>query len=457
MLRVGQHPGWLAQKVMYKRIIRNAGWLFSTQVLGGLVGVVTLAMMARTVGPVGLGVIAIVQAYTRIVGRLIRLEPWQSVIRYRMEALEAGDTERFKRLLKASIIIDMAGALVAGSVAVGLASVAIPLLNLSEEHTRYVQVLSLGLFFTLQPTGIAILRVLDRFDLLARIDFSTVIVRFALTAVAFWFGSGIWAFIVILLVERILSGSLGFAFGLRELRRRGYTQILTPRLHGVLGKNPGFLRLLWNSNINVILRQSTQRFDIVILSAFADTALVGAYFLARRLSHATLRLVRPLSQAVYPELVRIWSSGTARAFRKPVVTTTLVLGGLSVVFYVPAAFYMGDLLALFFGEGFRDAALLVSVQLLAVAIYLSGIMANPSMQTIRKDRELVWITLIATVLFFALTVPLIVWLGPVGLSLNHVLFNLLWLGSCGVVIHDTVRARKTIETRASPIQTEVHA
>ncbi|WP_299147628.1 oligosaccharide flippase family protein [uncultured Tateyamaria sp.] len=440
---------------MYKRIIRNAGWLFSTQVLGGLVGVVTLAMMARTVGPAGLGVIAIVQAYTRIVDRLIRLEPWQTIIKYGMEALEAGDTERFKRLLKASIVIDMAGALVAGSVAVGLASIATPLLNLSEEHTRYVQLLSLGLFFTLQPTGIAILRVLDRFDLLAKIDFGTVMVRFALTALAFWFGLGIWAFIVILLVERTLNGSVGFAFGLRELRRRGYTQILTPPLYGVLGENPGFLRLLWNSNINVILRQSTQRFDIIILSAFADTSAVGAYFLARRLSEATLRLTRPLSQVVYPELVRIWSSGTAQAFRKLVLTATLVLGGLSTVFYVPAAFYMGDLLALFFGEGFRDAALLVSVQLLAVAIYLSGTMANPAMLTIGRDRELVRITLISTVMFFVLIVPLILWLGPVGLSLNHLLFNVLWLGGCGVVIRDTVRARKRTEKRTAAIQAEV--
>ena len=441
MQRIRQIGAHFAGNAVYRRLSRNAGWLFSTQVLGGLIGVLTLAMMARALGPTGLGLIAIVLAYVRIVDRLTRLEPWQAVIRYGVEAVEADNSERLRRLVKASVLTDLVGSLIAGSLAVGLAATFAPYLNLPEGSAVYMQVLALGLFVTFRPTGLAILRIFDRFDLLAKIDLGVIVIRFFLTLGAFLLGLGLWAYVAILLIESLLNGIVAFVFGLRELRRQGHGDLLGVSLRGVRAENQGLLRLLWNSNINVILRQSTQRFDVIILSALASPAAVGAYFLARRLAEATLKLARPISQVVYPELVRTWTSKPAAAFRSLVTTVSMLLFGVCAVLYVPAAIFMGDILALAFGEPFREAALLVNVQMLAVAIYLGGIVANPAMLAVGGDRELVRITLAATLVFFVLIVPLIMVFGAVGLSLNHLIFNVIWLAGCVMVLHRRITTR----------------
>ena len=426
---------------VYRRLLRNAGWLFSTQVIGGLIGIVTLTMMARALGPAGLGVIAIVQAYTRIVDRLTRLEPWQAVIRFGTLALEAGDRERFCRLIKASMLIDLFGSLLAGTVALSLAALVAPFLSLPDAGAGYLQLLALGLFVSFKPTGIAVLRIFDRFDLLAKLDLAIIGLRFVLTALAYWFELGIWAYIGILLVESVANGLIVFLFSLRELRKRNFSAPTKTALTEFRTENEGFFKLLWNSNINVILRQSTQRFDVIILSAFVDNAAVGAYFLARRLAEATLKLARPINQVIYPELVRTWTSKTPAEFRRLLMTVAGCLLGAGLLIYVPVALNMKGLLSVFFGTEFEGATLLVNVQFLAAVIYLGSIVMNPAMLTVGRDGALVRITLIGTVAFFVLAVPLILLFGSVGLSLNFLLFNLFWLICCAVVLHRATLAK----------------
>ncbi|WP_224826182.1 lipopolysaccharide biosynthesis protein [Cognatishimia sp. MH4019] len=427
--------GALLASSVYRRLLKNAGWLFSTQVIGGLIGILTLTMMARALGPAGLGVVAIVQAYVKIVDRLTRLEPWQAVIRHGTVALENGNRQKFAQLIRASIAIDLVGSLLAGTVALLLASLAVQWLSLPQDGQRYLILLSLGLFVSFKPTGIAILRIFDRFDLLAKIDVGIILLRFALTAIAYWFGLGLWAFIAILLIEAIANGLIVFLFSLRELQRREIPSPAHASLRGFPAENPGFFKLLWNSNINVILRQSTQRFDVIILSAFVDTAAVGVYFLARRLADAALKLARPINQVLYPELVRTWTSGTAAAFRRLLGTVTGVLFAVGLAVFIPVALNMGALLAMFFGAEFESAALLVNVQFFAAVIYLGSIVMNPAMLTVGRDGQLVRITLIGTIAFFILAVPLILAFGPVGLSLNFLLFNLFWLTSCVLILN----------------------
>ena len=82
--RAGQnrHP-------VLRRILRNSSWVLAARTAGALLGLVSLALMARALGPAGLGLVAAAQAYTRIAGRLLRLEPWQSVIKFGAAALES--------------------------------------------------------------------------------------------------------------------------------------------------------------------------------------------------------------------------------------------------------------------------------------------------------------------------------------------------------------------------------
>jgi len=104
--------------IALQRILRNMAYLFSANILVAVVGLGTVAVMARALGPAGLGAIALAEAFVRLVDQLIRLEPWQAVIRYGALTLENDKETEFRRLVKFSTLFDILGGSLAAFVAI---------------------------------------------------------------------------------------------------------------------------------------------------------------------------------------------------------------------------------------------------------------------------------------------------------------------------------------------------
>jgi len=416
-----------------KRLLRNVTYLFSANMLVALFGLLTLAVMARALGATGLGVIALIQAYTQSIDRLLRFEPWQAVVRYGAAALEDGREDEFRRLIKFSTLFDLFGASLATLVAIVGAGFAAFWLGFDEEQARMATWFSATLIFSLSSTPIAVLRLFDKFDLIAMLTVGIAAIRFLLAVLAWQFGGDLWSFIIILMLFQMVQHLMPLVFAWRELRRQRRHDVWRLPLCGVLAENSGIRRFIWNSNINVIARTSTQRFDTLILGAILDPAAAGLYQLAKRTGLAALRLGRPIQQAVYPDVARLWARGEVLRFRRIVLGVNGVMGVAGAVAFIVVVFGADPLVRLAFGEDFAAAAPLVTVQVLAVTLFLAGNTFNPALLSMGADRNLIGITLAATVVFFALFVPLVSLFGPIGGNMSHVLFNLTWLLGCLVV------------------------
>ena len=415
---------------IFKRVLRNMSWLFSAHMLIALFGVMSLAVTARALGPEGLGILAIVEAYVRIVDRLLRFEPWQAVIRYGVDALENNDEPRFKRLVKLSIVTDLIGGALSGSVAIALSWTLAPWIGLTENGHLYTSLVALGLYVSFRPTGVAVLRIFDRFDSLAKIDTFAAAFRLTLAVLAYYLGLGLWAFLGILLVQRLIDGLLALLVALRELRLRGFHHVLNASAFASISENKGFLRFLCNSNVNVIFRQSTQRIDVIILGALLDAGSVGFFQIAKRSADAALRFGRPLSQALYPEIARLWAKREVDRFVHVVARTTALVSIFAIAGFIPIAMNMEYLVTLFFGREFAGAATLVTLQGIASIVYLGGIVLNPTMLSMGRDKELVMITVLCTTAFAVCFVPLVQLTGVAGASISHLIFNLFWFSGC---------------------------
>ena len=101
---------------LWARMSRNMSWTFAGQLFISLAAVATLFITARALGPANLGILALVESFVRIVDLILRIEPWQAVMRYAIQAEERGDDAAFMRLIKLSVLIDAAGGLLSGSV-----------------------------------------------------------------------------------------------------------------------------------------------------------------------------------------------------------------------------------------------------------------------------------------------------------------------------------------------------
>lgn len=434
-----QSPTSAASGSAASRFVRNVGWVFSSQTIVGICGLVSMAAAARALGAEGVAVVALVEAYMRLTALFIHLEPWQAVIRFGSEAMEHGDTRRLRTLIAFSTLIDLTLGLASAVVAFALASLAAPLLGL-EDATGLLYLAAAGLAVSFRPTGIALLRLFDRFDVLARLDAATAAARALLTVLAAASGAGPVAFVLIVVGFSVADGTLAYILGRREMKRR-----LPPGSadgpRKALQENPGLLRMFFNSNFSVMLRQSTQRLDVMLLATLATPQAVGFYHIARRSAEAAIRLGRPLAQAIYPELARFAAARDTGGLGRFLFGVSSVFVLLLALVVLPVLYWIEPLVVLAFGESFRNAAQVVSLQVAAAAVLLAGVGVVPAMLSLDRDVSLVLLRLVVTGLFFALFWPLATRFGAEGAAAAHLVCNMVWLFAAALILRTTLARR----------------
>jgi O-antigen/teichoic acid export membrane protein len=191
---------------------------------------------------------------------------------------------------------------------------------------------------------------------------------------------------------------------------------------------------LWNSNFNVVLRQSTQRLDVLVVGALLDVTSVGFYQVGKRIMTNIVRIGGPTRQVLSPEMPRLWSAQKHDRFWKLVRYISLLMFGVSLAISIPLAWKMSDLAVLLFGAEFQGAAPVMTILMFAAVIYLGGLALNPALLSMGLDRALVRTTMMATGVFAISFVPLLFVLGIEGVALAHVIFNIVWTTGCILAI-----------------------
>lgn len=429
------------KKSLKARLAKNLSWTFAAQIIAAVLGLVALFFTARALGPAGLGIIALVEAYVRIVDRLLRLEPYQAAVKFGVAALERGDKAAFLRLIKLSLFVDLAGGILAGTVALLLASLVAPWIGLpADEGPRYIAIVAASLFISFRPTGTFILRSIDRFDVLSKVDVLIAVARVLLTALAFAFGFDLVAFLWILFVQGLLNGTLTLAAAWREINRRSFGNPLKADALAAVRENQGFLRFLWNSNINVMMRQSTNRFDVLILGALVDAVSVGYYEIGKRAMIASMKAAAPLRQAIYPEMVRLWSNDERRLFVRLTAGVSFLLLSLFIAMTTPIVIHMDSILEFVFGPSFVPASQVVTILLISAVIFLSGVALNPALLAMGHDRALIRVTFFSLIIFVTIFAPMVYLFGAEGAAMSNLLFNASWTVLCLISFRKALKA-----------------
>ena len=434
--------------MFYRRLMRNVAGLLSANLLSSVANMLALVLTARALGPTGVGVLALVEAYGRAVDRVVRFEPWQALIRYGIVANDEGRTDDLKQLVKFCMLFDLFGASLAAVVAMLGIVVAARWLGFDEQHLMLAFAFSASLVFNVSSSSTSVLRMYGRFGLIAQLTIVLGLAKLVMTAVAYWFSGSLLSFGVVLVVHQAVNNLVPFAFGLRELRRQGIDGMWQAPLRGTLARNPRLLRFIANTNVSVIARQSTDRFDVLIVGALVGTAEAGLYQLARRIGTAAQHVDRPLRQCIYPDLARLAAAGDYAGLRRTIFVINGAIGAAGIAALIAVAPNIDVLIRLAFGDAFVPAAPILLCQLVAVTLFLNGSVLTPAMLSVGADAAALRITLVAAGLFFPLLFAILHFGGISYATVAHVVYNGVWLFACMMVFLS--RTRPSAAASGSP-------
>jgi len=370
VLRLGQTlRHWFGDGI-FRRIFKNAGLMLTGRAATGVFSLATLTLAARTLGVEQFGILVLVQVYGQVIATLATFQSPQAVIRYGATSLEQNDTPAFQALLKYLTLLDVGAGVVAVIVGYLAAPLIGPHVGWSAEVIGYAQLYSFLVFFTVCATPTGVLRLLDRFDLLAVQTTMIPLLRLIGVATAVVLEAPFWAYLLAWFVAQMLGGTTLTFLAWRELYRRGRLAGFDFSLKALRHPHPGLLRFVIQSNLYSALLILTGHASTFLIGYLASPSAAGLYKIGRDAATVLTKPAELLNQSIYPEFARLGSRQAWHEFGRLIMRGAAVAAGAGLFMLIVVVLFGSVFLGAFFGEDFKAAyvplVLLVSAAGLAI-------------------------------------------------------------------------------------------
>jgi O-antigen/teichoic acid export membrane protein len=280
------------------KIIRTAGVILTGNVASAALGIVSFAIVARSLGAEMLGYFALAQAYVLIINDLFNVQTWESLIKFGAQKDNAHD---LGRVIKTNILIEICSALLAFTIAYTLVGEIGRILGWDNTLIDLARLYSFLIPVTLTTLTIGVPRLYDKFGAIAKIQFVSAIVKVVLVLIVHFQGGGVWNFLFAYLAADVLTAVSLNVYSLVLVHRRGVVDWLRTRVK--LKGNE--IRFLWWTNLRTIVRIPVRQLDLLIMNQFLPMSVVGVYKTYKELVGVISRLADPLNQALYPEYAKL--------------------------------------------------------------------------------------------------------------------------------------------------------
>lgn len=406
-----------------QRFMRNVTHLAGGKAVSAGLGFVSLALMARVLGPSGLGIVAIIESYCRLIDQVLRVETWQAVIRYGTQSLVDEDRRGLARLIKLCIVIDATGAVVVATVASVAVPIAAGLFEWNNEAQVLARLYAISLLFGVSSTPVGVLRLFGRFAQMAWIDPALAIARVVGLAIILLLGGGLRS-VVFLLVGLVIAERVAMmCLATRAIRSAGHIDVVGATIRGWRSEFPQIATFLLATNGAVLLRKATQESDTLMVGYLIGSAGAGIYQFARRAMQTVAKTAQLLQQLIAPDLARLWAEGAFDRFARIVRRIELAtFAGMAVA--IGALIVSGPtLIRLIGGSGFASAYLPMIAYAVAVALFLGGTTMRSALTVSGHAAAVLSASLVATLAYLAVLIPSIHVLGVTGASAAQIVFS----------------------------------
>lgn len=389
-----------------KRVVANAGKLLGGRTVNALLGLGVMAIAARALGVETLGVLVLIQAFVAFLADVVEFQSWQTVLHYGSRPLAEGRRADFQRVVRFSMTLDLASALLAVAIGVAGSFLFAGRLGWTAAEAPMAAVFMLTAMFTVAATPTGLLRLFDRFDVMARQAVLIAVIRLVASAIAWGLGAGLAGFLLAYFVATLGSWLYLAGSAYRELKRRGLTEGFAWK--GSLAEGmPGIWRFAWNTNLATALDVAFTHAATLVVGALAGPTQAAFWRVGRQVADAMAKPAKLLTPALYPELARLRADERDHAMWRLARNVGLLAGGVGVVLLGATTLFGRDLLRVVMGPAFSSAADVMTWQVGAAVIGICALPLEPLLISLGKPWAAVRVRLIVG-LAFVVALPFLI-------------------------------------------------
>lgn len=424
----------------FSRMMKNIGWGLGSRGFNSVAGVAYLGIAARTLGPESFGGFVLILTYGQMIANFVQFQSWKAVIRYGALHVAADQPDRLARLFGFTATLDFGGALAGALLAVVGVPLIGPLFDWAQDEQMSAALFAGILLLTTGGTPIGMLRLFDRFDLIAYAEAIGPVVRLIGSIAAWAAGAGIPTFLVIWASAAVIQAAAQWVAAVRINRSR--LAFGRQPFRQAVNENERIWRFMLQTNLSNSMGLFWMQLGTLAVGAVSGAAEAGAFRLAQRLAKGITRPVRPVTVALYPELSRLVAADDHAQLRTIVFRVTLVAAMLALLVVIFCGFAGREILSLIAGKRFEFAAGFLFLLAVATAIDLTGFAFEPLQDAHGRAWNVLRAKLVAAGTYAVLLAVLLPAIGAEGAAIAAIICSLLIFVQLALASAKILRAPK---------------
>lgn len=423
---------------VFSRMAKNIGWVAGSRGFSSVLSVVYLAVAARALGPVSFGVFALILTYAQLIANLVQFQSWKGVIRYGAIHAVGKHRDRLGRLFGFTATLDFGSALAGAIIAVVGVSLVGPLMHWTHQEESYAAVFAAILLLTTGATPTGMLRLFDRFDLVAYCEAVGPLLRLAGSVVAWVLAPNVATFLAIWAFANVTQAAVQWLAAIRIDCCK--LQFGRTALRGALRENERIWPFMLQTNVSNSVSMFWTQLGTLAVGAVAGPVQAGGFRLASRIARGMLRPLQPVVLAIYPELSRLVAEQDDRRLRTLISRVILVAIALALVVVFVTLIGSRDILRLLAGEEFEFANTFLIMLAIASAIDLAGFAFEPLQNAHGRSWNVLRSKLVAAGIYVALLSILLPLLGGKGAAIATIACSLAVFVQLALCTAQTLRS-----------------
>ena len=394
---------------LQKKLFVNASLLFSGKAAAGGFAALQTVVLARILGVTDYGLLQLVIAYIAMMNQFFDVRVWETAVKYIGSYWENGETDKTLAMIKLSYILDVGSGAVSFVIAIVTAKLISTYVIHSPEAYIYIWIYAVGLFVeTAKLTSDAILRVFERYKLIAVINSLENLTQLALVTALLLAGLGIKGALYALIVSNFIAAAVRLWAVMRVLEEKKLGNWLTADIFLIKSQWREIAWFLGNTSFMATLKTGSDKYlGVMILGFFAGKDAVAFYRIASSVSAVLNRIVDTLYEAIFPELIKFTTINAMQEFRKFIKESTKNLMKLIVPITVLIIVFAGPIVRLVFGAEYSPATNTLRILALAVLIARYTYWINPALLAMGKPGIRTTFYLVTTLVYLALMLLLV--------------------------------------------------
>lgn len=350
-----------------RHIIVNSGKLLGGNLTSAIIGLATLSLIARALGPKYFGYLILIQTYCYIIDGLFNFQSWQMLVKFGAISLRSNKKDDFKKVVKFSFVLDFSSAILATIIAVIAAGFVAKFLKLNNEMVHFIYIYSLIILSNISGAPNGILRLFEKFNLLTWYKISSAFFRLIAILMAYLLKMDFFSFLIILAGTKVISNLFLLLLGIFELFKQNIRRWWKVKI--VNYKEP-LIFAIWN-NLKMTLTLPIKYFDIIIIGLVLSAEWVGLYKVFKDVTKIVDQFSEPIYHVTFPEFSKKigvkHSKEAISVLKKTIRFSFLVLVpvGIGLILFSPF------IIKYFFGKQFYH-----SIDILIIFIILKVLSAG---------------------------------------------------------------------------------